>query len=132
MTIPPEPPAEPAAEPPAEPPAEPTAEPTAEASAEATAEATTPPPIGPGRTFALGCGGFLLFWVAFGVLGSAFASSPAVGAVMLVAVIVGVVALVRGGDRRTRAVMARLAVGFTIAAVIFGGCIALISGTNFH
>ena len=89
-------------------------------------------PIGGGRSVALGCGGFLLFWVAFAVLGSAFASSVPVGVVVLVAAIVGVVALVRGGDQRRRAVMARLAIGFAVAAVIFGGCIVAISNTNFH
>jgi len=94
--------------------------------------ASPAPPISGGRSVALGCGGFLLFWVAFAALGSAFASNVPFGAALLIAAVVAVVALVRGGDARQRAVMARLAIGFAVAAVIFGGCIVAISGTNFH
>ena len=42
------------------------------------------------------------------------------------------VGMVRSATRRGRALLVRAAIGFGIAAAIFGSCLAAISGTNFH
>ena len=91
----------------------------------------TPPPS-TGRSLALGCGGFLLFWVAFALLGSSFASSVPLGVTVLAGVVVGAIVVFRGADAPRRALLARVAVGFAVAAVIFGGCLAIIANADFR
>jgi hypothetical protein len=92
----------------------------------------SPKPLRTGRSVALGCGGFLLFYVAAGITAAAIGAGGPFGIVVVVALVVGLVLLVRGADAATRAVLGRMAVGFAIAAVIFGGCIVALSNTSFH
>jgi hypothetical protein len=73
------------------------------------------------------------FFVVALIAGMFIASAGAVGAVVVAALaLMTAVALVRGSDARTRAVLARLAVGFALGAVLFGGCLVLISNADFR
>ena len=104
----------------------------------------TPPPapdarpIGVGATIGAGCGGFVAFFVALLFIGgsAATANRPLSGIlifVVLALVLVGVfVAAVRNATPRGRGLLVRAAIGFGIAAAVFGSCLAAISGTNFH
>ena len=95
-------------------------------------------PVGLGTTLGAGCLGFVAFFVVLAVVGgmAAVPNAAAAGFAILVvgtlAVVALFVAVVRSATRRGRALLVRGAIGFGIAAAIFGGCLAAISGTNFH
>jgi hypothetical protein len=93
-----------------------------------------PPPATrpPGNPIALGCGGFVSFFALALVVGMAAA---AIGWLVLGLIAIGVGLAVQGVRRATpagRTDLARFAVGFAIAAVLFGGCIVLISNADFR
>jgi hypothetical protein len=95
-------------------------------------------PVGLGTTLGAGCLGFVAFFVVLAVVGgmAAVPNEPLAGIIVLVVgaliVVALFVAVVRSATRRGRALLVRGAIGFGIAAAIFGGCLAAISGTNFH
>jgi hypothetical protein len=86
----------------------------------------------PGNALALGCGGFVSFFAAAFVVG-VLAAQIQWG--VLVPLAIAVALLVRGVRRATpagRTDLARFAVGFAAAAVLFGGCLVLISNADFR
>jgi hypothetical protein len=91
-----------------------------------------PLPIGTASAIGFGCAGFIGFFVVAGLIALGFASGAVVGVALLVVLVGAIVGGLRGAAPRTRAVMARVGVGFGIAAVVFGGCIAVIAQGNFH
>jgi hypothetical protein len=96
-------------------------------------EAGAPAPITPGRSFALGCGGFVAFFVVALVLGMLLAPTGAPGmAAGALLVVLTFAAVIWSSDARGRAVLARVAVGFAIGAVLFGGCLVLLSNADFR
>jgi len=98
----------------------------------------SPPPdarIGTGQSIALGCGGFVAFFVLAAFLAGAMSEGGAAAIVTLlgvVALLVWGVVKARRSDPHTRAVVVRLAIGFVVALLLFGGCLALIANANFH
>ena len=90
-------------------------------------------PISTGRSIALGCAGFLAFFLFAALAGGLIASTGGAGAVAVALVaVVAVAGLLRGGDARRRAVLARLALGFAAGAVLFGGCLVLVANADFR
>ena len=95
-------------------------------------EPPPPAPRPPGSPIALGCGGFVSFFALALVVGLA---ATALGWLVLAPIAVGVVVAVRSLRAATpagRANAARFAVGFAVAAVIFGGCIVAIGQADFR
>ena len=93
-----------------------------------------PPPRAPGNPLALGCGGFVSFFALAALVGLL---ATAIGWAVLVPIAIGVAFLVqavRGATPAGRTGLARFAVGFGIAAVVFGGCLVLVANglKNMH
>lgn len=93
------------------------------------------PPIGAARSTALGCAGFVGFFVFAGTVGGALGEGAAGMVITLLAV--GLAILwgakeLRGASAHTRAVAVRVAIGFVVGLLLFGGCLAVIANTNFH
>jgi hypothetical protein len=90
-------------------------------------------PISTGRSVALGCAGFVAFFVVALVLVMALAPTGTPGVVTGAALVVlTFAAMVWASDARGRAVLARVAVGAAAAAVVFGGCLVLLGQTDFR
>lgn len=93
------------------------------------------PPIGAAKSTALGCAGFVGFFVLAGTVAGAFGEGGAGMVVTLAAVgfaILWGAKQLRGAGAHTRAVAVRVAIGFVVGLLLFGGCLALLVNTNFH
>ena len=84
---------------------------------------------GMGATLAAGCAGFIVFYIGAFALVIGMARADATGAAVVGALILIVaVTVVKNAGAGGRAILARVAVGVAVAALVFGGCLALVTG----
>lgn len=85
------------------------------------------------QSIGLGCLGFVGFFVLAAIVIPMSLGAGAVGGVVIALVLIVVaVGAFRSATPRGRAQLVRVAVGFGLALVVFGGCLAMLSGANFH
>ena len=89
-------------------------------------------PITAGATLGAGCAGFALFFVAALVIGGLAAIPNGQGGIFVfvicvVTLIAAFVTAVRNAASRRRGLLVRGAIGFGVAAVVFGGCLAIVA-----
>ena len=88
-------------------------------------------PTRPGTvpTIAAGCAGFFAFYIGgmAVAIGSARGGGIGVGFVLALIVVVAATAY-RNTTAGGRALLARMAIGIGVAALVFGGCLALVTG----
>jgi hypothetical protein len=78
---------------------------------------------------AAGCAGFIVFYISGFALAIATARGGTIGAVFVGALILVVAATaVRSAPASSRPILARVAAGVAVAALVFGGCLALLAG----
>lgn len=90
-------------------------------------QAATRPGLVP--TVAAGCAGFLAFYIGGMALAIASARSGGIGLGVVLALIVALAVMVfRNTTAGGRPILARVALGIGVAALVFGGCLALVAG----
>jgi hypothetical protein len=91
----------------------------------------TPPSFA--SSVGLGCAGFIGFFVLAAIATPiALSAGPVPSIVLGVFFLAFVAFLVKSATRHQRQRLARVAIGFAIAAVVFGGCLALIATADFR